>query len=152
VISFLVLLKARSYSQERREDACWLPELGCLATYVGYVPCVSICLYCGVPYHHSMKRTLKSNGVKTNQGWCGLWFAEVTQRLRKKFYEVVIQFYYESLFSTRTRILLDARLLFVPVRACSCPNHLSPHIHSMGKSIFKIVSCVCACLLWSRIL
>ena len=34
--------------QERRKgekDAYWLPELGWLATYVGYVPCVSIRLY-----------------------------------------------------------------------------------------------------------
>jgi hypothetical protein len=33
--------------QERRrgrKDACFLPELGCLATYVGYVLCVSVCL------------------------------------------------------------------------------------------------------------
>jgi hypothetical protein len=36
------------------KESCPLPELGCLATYVGYVPCVSICLYqewC--PPHHN---------------------------------------------------------------------------------------------------
>jgi hypothetical protein len=31
--------------EKGEKDACWLPELGCLATYVGYVPCVSTCLY-----------------------------------------------------------------------------------------------------------
>ena len=31
--------------EEEEKDACWLPELGWLATYVGYVPCVSTCLY-----------------------------------------------------------------------------------------------------------
>ena len=30
--------------QDNKEDASWLPKLGCLATYVGYVPCVSTCL------------------------------------------------------------------------------------------------------------
>jgi len=31
--------------EEKEEKRCLsLPELGCLATYVGYVPCVSVCL------------------------------------------------------------------------------------------------------------
>ena len=31
--------------EEEEKDACWLPELGWLATHVGYAPCVSTCLY-----------------------------------------------------------------------------------------------------------
>src|SRR2546423_15423044 len=38
-----------SKREEREEkDACWLPKLGWLATYVGYLPCVSTCPYQGV--------------------------------------------------------------------------------------------------------
>jgi hypothetical protein len=30
--------------ERKEEDACCLPSLGCLATYVGCVLCVSVCL------------------------------------------------------------------------------------------------------------
>jgi hypothetical protein len=40
---------ATSNDQERRrgkgKEGWPLPDLSCLATYVGYVPCMSICLY-----------------------------------------------------------------------------------------------------------
>jgi hypothetical protein len=29
--------------EKEEKDACWLPKLGWLATYVGYLPCVSTC-------------------------------------------------------------------------------------------------------------
>jgi hypothetical protein len=40
--SGLAQLNLMTKREEKEEkDACSLPELGCLATYVGYVPCVS---------------------------------------------------------------------------------------------------------------
>jgi hypothetical protein len=30
--------------EKEEKDACCMPRLGCLATYVGYVPCASVCL------------------------------------------------------------------------------------------------------------
>ena len=30
--------------EEEKEVLCGLPELDCLATYIGYAPCASICL------------------------------------------------------------------------------------------------------------
>jgi hypothetical protein len=42
--------------EKEEEKSMLLPELGCLATYVGYVPCVSVYLGQGsCPPHHTMK-------------------------------------------------------------------------------------------------
>jgi hypothetical protein len=38
-------VRAYCFPIVQRKEGCPLPGLGCLATYVGYVPCVSICLY-----------------------------------------------------------------------------------------------------------
>jgi hypothetical protein len=47
-------------NQERRnerKEASRLPELGCLATYIGYVACVSVCLGWGwYQPHHTIQQ------------------------------------------------------------------------------------------------
>src|SRR5271154_1976070 len=56
-------VKPNDQQREKAEkEACWLPKVGWLATYVGYVPCLSTCLYWGGGIHPT---TIDSTYVKT---------------------------------------------------------------------------------------
>jgi hypothetical protein len=58
--------------KKEEKEACWLPKVGWLATYAGYVPCLSTCLYWGGGIHPT---TLDSAFDNSKAGM--ICFAEV---------------------------------------------------------------------------